>query len=342
MRGLALVSVLAAASASRPAQACSTDSIGPGLQVEDLWGSALQTVPGGVVSLPALAVQIDPEEVARRTSMVLSGPDGEVETTLEVIETSAGSYLRFAVWDLILVFRPAVPLAAGATYQAHVTHPDSFFPESDVEQDFPVVVGDAAAPLTAPRIEVSGDVVAIEYRDLVCCEREIDSCGDSTECWPQGHVIRPALEVEAALDDPSLARNAEVWIAPVLPGGALGPRRPVYVRSLGLRQDLVFESAQPEYCAVAGARSFLDGSEVVSAPACVSQAEVGVPEEVALELPPDLGAFCVGPLLREDGTPYGAEAGGEATGGCQVPRAPSYGGLWLLLLLAPRRRAGRR
>jgi len=342
MRRLALVPALAAALASPPARACSTDSLAPGLQVEELWGSALQTMPGGVVSLPALAVQIDPDEVARRSSMILTGPDGEIETTLEVVETSAGTYLGLAVWDLILVFRPAVPLAAGVTYQAHVTHPGGFVPELDEEQDFPVVIGAAPVPLTAPRIDVSGDIVPIEYRDFVCCETEPDSCSSTTNCWPKGQVNRPALEVDAALDDPSLARNAEVWIAPVLPGGALGPRRPVYVRSLGFRQDLVFESAQPEYCAVAGARSLLDGSEVVSAPVCVSQAEAGVPEEVAIELPPDLGAFCVGPLLHEDGTPYGAEAGGEQAGGCQVSRAAWSGGWLLLLLLAPRRRAGRR
>lgn len=340
---------LVAALRPAPAQACSTLSPPWGLAMGTPGaGEALRTAPGGVIALSATIAGVLIEEALAQPRLTLTRADEVIEATPSFVplQLERGSGPR-PIYLGVVVWRPAAPLAPGATYTAKVERAGEY----GGVLSFAVEVDAEPLPsLPAPEISaVVGTRVAVEDRAVVCCERGPDSCGDTSECLPTVQLFHPAIGVEATSPG-AWAGNALVWLAPALPEGGLGPRAqavPTWWRLepwsfLALTPETVatFAAAQDSYCVVVGATSLLDGAEVVSQPRCVAAAEIGAPAEEphpALEFFSDeYFATCDSPPVYDDGRLYGAEA---ERGGCRMGQVESP---WVLLALLPVLRRRRR
>lgn len=336
--------------AARPAGACSTVEPRHGLTVLGPPAAVRTIAADGVIAFDALA-RGEPADVAlARLSLTLTPDDGGPAIIGALSYHSLGREPYTLVDDLeqlVLVWRPAAPLAPGAytaaaTLQIDLSEPDSW--------DFPVVVSDVpAAPLSPPPAPL---VLAGEFDDeqfeRVCCEVAQSSCGDSSVCQPTRVRVVPGLTVEAALAPADLER-AYLWIAPwdgQTPGAPFGrvarwfggPDESPYWSAWPRSRPIRLPDAAGTTCVVVGATSLIDGSTALADPIChelaAAHEEARTPEISASS--GDDTRECLGPLFYEDdGRPYPS----EPAAGCRVGAAPPSLAALLLLVARRRRRA---
>lgn len=330
--------VLAAALAPARARACSIDSPHFGVEIFDWLGDEPMVVaPDGVLALWADVFAVELADVAAMFSLTLSGPDGDVATTTEVVVLKTELYNSYPLWRVALVFRPAGALTPGATYTALL---EGGWPES-----FAVAVAEGPMPpLAAPPATIEVDIKHDGFRGAICCERGIDSCGGTSDCTYTIYDVLPAPYVRAPALEPALGRSVYLWAAPVLADGTLGPRegQPGWDGTSGW--EFVFRDAQAQYCAIVGMTSLVDGATVQGEPVCATFGEVDLPVEKVREPSEEelaeMEASCDTPLVYEDGTPYREVPAAEG-GGCRMGKPSSPAGLVVLLAWRRRRRARR-
>jgi len=339
----------AALTSARPARACSSVDLEPGLTFKTA-RDARQIADDGVLAFDAFVRDEAPEVALARFSLYLSSETGGEAVTGEL----SHRFLGGAAYDLlddyseiVVVWRPAAPLAPGQ-YTAHATLMTGF----PVEWSFPVVVVDApAAPLSPPRVQ---DIATAEFdheaRERVCCEQGPTSCGPRSLCLPTRVQVVPGFRVGASLE-PADVERAWLWVAPWDGEGPGAPfermnrwqafpdeGRPWW-SEWTIQHDIRLPEAAGERCIVVGATSLIDGSVALAPPFCgelaAAREETRTPDFVGF----DGGDVCLGPPVYEhDGSPYPP----EPTGGC---RMASTGAAPLVVLVAlaarRRRRAGR-
>jgi len=330
--------------AVRPASACSTSYPDTGLTLD--FEQDYPVIEGGAMLVRAGSYAVDVDVAMADLLLWEVRRDGVVQPgAFEVVplfDAEATSVTPEA-HVFALLWRPDAPFTAGGAYTLD-------FQVADPHESTPVRVTlevVAPPPLEPPPMTATATTVAVDPTETVCCESHLGSCGDSYQCEVTRATLLPAIDVRVGLKG-IIEVHRVVWVAPVLPGGEIGPRvQGPYAQVTtpwSWEGTIRFDAPADEYCVVVGATSVIDGSDSISEPRCFGQAELGVPHEGSIALSTRMTPFvegdyeggrCLGPLVYEaDGAAYPREAEQPEASGCSVTSP----GPWSLLLLALIRR----
>jgi hypothetical protein len=335
--------------AARPASACTVMSPYPGLTIEP--GEDHWITGDGVIMVRGEAYTVDVDTALADLALWEVRGDGVVlpgEFEVVPLWDRAATTARSEDHVFALIWRADAPLSPGGTYTLDFAVAG---PYGSAPEQLPLTVINAVEPML-PEVAARAETVLVDATEVVCCESSQDSCGDSRYCETIAATQLPAIAVEVESNGASYWQQV-VWVAQVLPGGEIGPHlQPKYSFRASPWEwsgTLMFDAPAEQYCFVTGATSARDGSEVVSDPVCLDQAELDVPRSVQLEpsarmapREPDVAGEgkCIGPIVYEaDGAAYPRGSEPEpASRGCNVaPRSPA----WLVLLALVRRRRSR-
>ncbi|WP_437733684.1 hypothetical protein [Sorangium sp. So ce1335] len=250
--------------------------------------------------------------------------------------------------ELVLVFRPAAPLAEGHTYSVTVEGEDPSRRaelETRASADLDLEVG--AHPMAASvRVEESW------YDTPSCCNAPLGTCGPEPVCVAkevERYVVFDLHTSEAARDGAGQYVQTVTFLSP--DGAELGKRT---AWSWGGSVEHMYQDAAPEYCYQVAYRSLIDGATIEKERVCVPHGDAGAtgvfPTDMAIvgpaigkcDLPPE-GFEDVWCAARED-----CEAGGDSDEreGCSVSAGRGASPGWALsaigLALALAGRVGRR
>lgn len=356
--GAAMVLAAAALWAPTPARACSYSDLSPGLTV---YSSDAKTIAAdGVLAFDAYFFGADIADVSTRFTLTVTRDGAPVAGSLEFLTLWSGApgFLRDEVVEdatllhqLVIVWRPAAPLAPGAyagvmwvEYPGGTNYHDEMNPLAITVTDAP------GPPLAAPEFEaIGGEMVAREVLEQACCETGYDSCSHDSLCKPTRVFEVPGFRIGTAL--PEIHRErAYLWVAQFVDGtpGAPQPTHTPWLRPWEDSAPLFaqwsdfnpvgFDEARDEYCVVLGATSLIDGSSATSEPFCATLAgprEETLTPEFALYTESDDPWDCLEPpVYAHNGEPYPEGAEEPANQGCRI----AGGGAWGLLMVVGLRR----
>ncbi|WP_437779455.1 hypothetical protein [Sorangium sp. So ce1097] len=332
MGGLAVVGT------SSPSDACSPAVPLLGYHVTDIAG----TVPLDGVVVARLRCQVDcPENTP--VLVVKDKETGEVVAGTQELPAD----LPITGLEMVLVFRPAAPLAEGHTYTVTVEGQDpALLPELETRAsaDLDLEVG-AHATAASVRVEES-------WYDTPSCCNAFDTCGSETVCLAkevERYVVLGVHTSEAARGGAGQYVRTVTFLSP--DGAELGKRT---TWSWGSAVEHTYEDAAPEYCYQVTYKSLIDGATIEEERVCVPHGDAGAtgvfPTDMATvdpairrcESPPE-GFEDVWCAARND---CEAAGGPEEREGCSVSPGRGASSGWALsaigLALALAGRVGRR
>lgn len=289
------------------------------------------TATDGVIAVPGTLYRVELAEAAAKTTARLEREGTSIAAAVEIRPVRASVVSGEPMSDVVVVVRPAAPLAADSTYTLILELVGSSG-ELRTEELAVTVTGGPLGPLVPPAATLTLSPAQLA-RDPVCCEGEASSCGETTHCFARSHEVLPRFIVQPKIEAP-LSRNTLVWIARVGRDGELEWIDEDVPARERLEWSVTFEEVQREYCVVLGLTSLIDGTTVMAEPMCAPVAETGAPRREPATVDMEYAeAVCLTPLVDVNGQPYVAEESG-----CSIVGAP---GLLILPALLRRRRGAR-
>ncbi|WP_434044233.1 MULTISPECIES: hypothetical protein [Sorangium] len=328
---------LTAVGTSSPSDACELIVPDPGYRITEI----AETVPLDGVVVARLRCEVDCPE----------GTPALVVKDKETGEVVAGTQERAADLpttglEIVLVFRPAAPLAEGHTYSVAVEGQD---PSSRTEletrasADLDLEVG-AHAMVASVRVEESW------YDTPSCCDVTSGTCGSERVCVArevERYVVFGLHTDKAAYDGAGQYVQTVTFLSP--DGAELGKRA---AWSWGGAVEHTYEDSAPEYCYQVTYKSLIDGATIEKERVCVPHGDAGAtgvfPTDMEIvgasigkcESPPQ-GFEDVWCAARND---CETEGGSDGREGCSVSAGRGASSGWALsaIGLALAGRVGRR
>ncbi|WP_438016955.1 hypothetical protein WMF18_40205 [Sorangium sp. So ce315] len=256
---LAAMGGLAVVGTSSPSDACTP--------VPPLIGYHVTEIPGTVPLDGVVVVRVRCEMDCPKSTPVLVVKDNETGEVVDGAQELAAD-LPVAGQGIVLVFRPAAPLADGHTYSVTVEG-----------QDPARVTGLETRASADIDLEIGADTMAASVRveeswyDTPSCCNALSTCGSEPVCLAkevERYVVLGVHISEAARDGVGQYVQTVTFLSPE---GAEIDKRAAW--SWGGAVEHTYEDAAAEYCYQVTHKSLIDGATIEEERVCVPHGDAG-------------------------------------------------------------------
>jgi hypothetical protein len=356
-----IAGVLAAPGMVGTAEGCSGGPavLSPGWQ-EVYWADDLAAPTDAVVVIPGMVKELDDQQALAAFDVSVTDASGaEVPGTLSIESLGMASE---ELKNVVVVWKPDAPLAAGASYDVSWTIAEGATTGSWVTSSGQgvLVTNGALGVAPAPSGQATFERTRKLVGEVVSCESTSSAgCPTTTLSFPSTEIEPAALALEWSYPATTTSVYQITRVEPVAGKGVLDGPAPVILNATPYTEDpvvgLAFSDEVDEYCVRLVTRDLRDGSETTSADICAPASDVSPASPSLLSsylqscaAPPNdalTGEWCAvhpgselcDPLFHPgDGTAADPEGGDVKGCSCSLParRDPRALGLLALGLLA--------